>query len=83
LAESQRPAPTPISDEDVLDFLSDSDGVDAGKSNPGQSSGELKAHKAALKRHKKICPACHGETSFAFDYCPRCGGPLEIAVIEM
>jgi hypothetical protein len=83
LAESNRPAPTTISDDEVMDFLNDPSVADAAKPNPEGSAVEPKIHKSSLKRHKKICPACRGETSFAFDYCPRCGGPLEIAVIEM
>ena len=82
-AEANRPVRAPISDDDVLDFLNDPtmDGADASRSEEPESLQKL--HKCSLKRHKKVCPACHGETSFAFDYCPRCGGPLEIAVIEM
>jgi hypothetical protein len=82
LTESNRPVPSPISDDDVLDYLNDPSGVDATASNSEKPVDQPKPHKS-LKRHKKICPACHGETSFAFEYCPRCGGPLVVAVIEM
>jgi len=40
-------------------------------------------HGHALQRRKKVCPACFYETSVSFTHCPRCGGPLEIAVIEV
>jgi hypothetical protein len=80
-----RPAPStrdakPISDDDVLAILSDPGGP---KSAPEQPSAQAKSHKCELKRHKKVCRDCHSETSFAFEYCPRCGGPLQVAVIEV
>ena len=81
-AELNKPAPEPISDDDVLAFLSDPSAADTAVS-PEDSGTQQKPRKCSLKRHKKICPACHGETSYAFEYCPRCGGPLEVAVIEV
>ena len=81
-AELNKPAPKPISDDDVLGFLSETSGVDVATSTEDVEI-QQRPHKRSLKRHKKVCPACHGETSYAFEYCPRCGGLLEVAVIEM
>jgi hypothetical protein len=79
LADSRRVEAAPISDDEVMDFLNES----TPKPEAEESDDAVKPHKCAIKRHKKICPACHGETSFAFEYCPRCGGPLIVAVIEV
>jgi predicted amidophosphoribosyltransferase len=80
-ADARRPKPLPISDDDVLAILSDPTSVDVGQTpDAGSSSRHLKC---SLKRHKKVCPSCHCETSFSFEYCPRCGGLLEVAVIEV
>lgn len=67
-----------ISEDDVLAILSDSV-PDA----PPEAPEPPKLHKSVLMRHKKLCPACHCETSFAFEYCPRCGGPLVVAMIDL
>jgi hypothetical protein len=68
-----------ISEDDVLAILSDSNGAGAAS----EDEPPPKLHKWSLKRHKKLCRACHCETSFSFDYCPRCGGPLEVAMIDV
>lgn len=72
-----------ISDDDVLAILSGSDEGDAASASTDSTKSLPKLHKCSLKRHKKVCPACHCETSFAFEYCPRCAGPLEVAVIDV
>jgi hypothetical protein len=83
LAAQQRREHNAISDDDVMAFLNDPKPAN-GSSPDEDASASQKLHKpAALKRHKKVCRDCHSETSFAFNHCPRCGGPLEIAVIEV
>jgi hypothetical protein len=82
-AEARRRGGKPISEDDVMGFLNDPGKADAAQSSSDEPELHQKPRKCALKRHKKICQACHCETSFAFEYCPRCGGPLEIAVIEV
>jgi hypothetical protein len=81
-AESKLQHRKPISEDDVLAILGESDGG-APKSSAEQTEALQTHHKLALKRHKKVCRTCHSETSFAFEYCPRCGGPLDIAVIDV
>lgn len=76
------PAAKTVSEDDVMGFLNDSSGGRA-ESAVEKAESTPKLHKVALKRHKKVCRHCHSETSFAFEYCPRCGGPLEIAEIDV
>jgi hypothetical protein len=76
--------PAPISEDDVLAFL---DGPppkpdSSSSSTRGLTSGE-ESHGHTLQRRKKVCPSCHFETSVSFGHCPRCGGPLEIAKVEV
>jgi hypothetical protein len=72
-----------VSDDDVLDFLNDPTVPDTSKAASDDVETRPKTFKCSLKRHKKVCPACHCETSFAFEYCPRCGGPLDVAEINV
>jgi hypothetical protein len=73
-----------VSEDEVLGFLNDPSGVDLAKSPSEEpESAHKQPHKIVLKRHKKVCRQCHSETSFAFEYCPRCGGPLEVAMIDV
>ena len=72
-----------VSEDDVMGFLNDPSSADPAKSPAEEPESGQKPHKTALKRHKKVCRQCHSETSFAFEYCPRCGGPLEIAMIDV
>ena len=72
-----------VSEDDVMGFLNDPSSADPAKSPSEEAESGQKLHKTALKRHKKVCRQCHSETSFAFEYCPRCGGPLEIAMIDV
>lgn len=82
-ADANKPKPA-YSDDDVLDFLNDPS-VDANDapSDVADEENRSKPLKCSLKRHKKVCPTCHCETSFAFEYCPRCGGPLDVAEINV
>jgi hypothetical protein len=72
-----------ISEDDVMAFLNDPTGGDRANSPSQEPEPSQKLHKGALKRHKKVCRECHSETSFAFEYCPRCGGPLQVAMIDV
>jgi hypothetical protein len=82
-AASRPQAPSAVSEDDVMGFLSDPTSADPARSPEEPNSAQKQPHKISLKRHKKVCSHCHSETSFAFEYCPRCGGPLEVAVIDV
>jgi hypothetical protein len=76
--------PTAVSEDDVLGFL------DGPPPTPDSSSSSSRAlgtsedpHGHTLQRRKKVCPSCHFETSVSFGHCPRCGGPLEIAKVDV
>ena len=73
----------PISEDDILSILgppAQTDNVELPSEEPAL---ERPSPKHTLQRHKKVCPACHYETSVSFGHCPRCGSQLEIAVIEV
>jgi hypothetical protein len=70
---------TSVTDDDVLAIMSMPD-------EPTKSAGEDPAKSgsgSAILRRKKICPECSHEASYSFDYCPRCGAPLKLAVVEL
>jgi uncharacterized paraquat-inducible protein A len=81
-AQAQQKNGTPISDDDVLAFLDD---PPQAAQSPGSSSQKLPSEEShhSLQRRKKVCPACHFETSVSFGHCPRCGGPLEVARVDV
>jgi hypothetical protein len=79
-----RAAGTAISDDDVLAILGSPKQAEVA-SEPSEEEPivEKEMPKHTLQRHKKVCRACFFETSISFGHCPRCGGPLEIAMIEV
>ena len=73
-----------ISDDDVLAILGPPKKVEMVPEQPEEDPiAERELPKHTLQRHKKVCRACFFETSISFGHCPRCGGPLEIAMIEV
>ena len=73
-----------ISDDDVLAILGPPKKAEIAPEPTAEEptiARELPKH--TLQRHKKVCRACFFETSVSFGHCPRCGGPLEIAVIDV
>jgi hypothetical protein len=82
-AQSRLQSGSSISEDDVLAILGPSkkaDLSDLPSEEEPVPQEDLRSH--ALQRRRKVCPKCFYETSLAFGYCPRCGGPLEIALTE-
>jgi hypothetical protein len=76
---TQTQTETSVSDDDVLAIMSMAD-------EPAKSQDDESAKAAAssgIMRRKKVCPECSHEASFSFDYCPRCGAPLKLVVVEL
>ena len=82
-ARSVSPDDNPFSEDDILSVLGPPTQADVVELPPEEPVLERPSPKHTLQRHKKVCPACHYETSVSFGHCPRCGSQLEIAVIEV
>jgi hypothetical protein len=68
-----------VSDDDVLAILDSPVQVDPSAEVPVDTG----LSHTSLHRRKKVCPTCSYETSLSFGHCPRCGGPLKVASIDI